>query len=67
MTCCDEPSENNACYKCEKHQTTMCLACLKCKDPALYCKFRPSCMIHFLEKKSAATGKTSKKFVCIPE
>jgi hypothetical protein len=29
----------------------LCDACLKCKDPELYCKFRPSCMIHFLEKE----------------
>ncbi len=51
MACCDQPSDHNARFKCEKHQITMCRTCLKCKDAELYCKFRPSCMIHFLEKE----------------
>ena len=50
MSCCPENS-SEARYKCEKHQVYMCEACLECKDPDLYCKFRPSCMIHFLEKE----------------
>lgn len=50
MTCCPHDAEIQQ-YKCEKHQTMMCGACLKCKDPELYCKFRPSCMIHFIEKE----------------
>jgi hypothetical protein len=55
MTCCDDKPEDAARYKCEKHQITMCAECLKCKDPDLYCKFRPSCMIHFLEKEQKAS------------
>jgi hypothetical protein len=51
MSCCPENAAEQHRYKCEKHQVIMCEACLKCKDPELYCKFRPSCMIHFLEKE----------------
>ena len=57
MTCCDETAENGTAYKCEKHQVTLCDACLKCRDPELYCKFRPSCMIHFIEKERKTAGK----------
>ena len=51
MTCCDNSEDTGGLYTCEKHQITMCEDCLKCRDPELYCKFRPSCMIHFLEKE----------------
>ena len=29
----------------------MCEACIKCRDPQIYCKFRTSCPIHFLTKR----------------
>lgn len=51
MACDNEHHEMEPRYQCQKHLTMMCDACLKCKDPGLYCKFRPSCMIHFLEKE----------------
>ena len=38
-------------YRCEKYGIEMCDACLHCKDPDLYCKFRSACMIHFMEKQ----------------
>jgi hypothetical protein len=57
MKCCSDESTENIRYRCEKHQTEMCAACLKCKDPELYCKFRPSCMIHFLEKEKNNANK----------
>ncbi len=50
MTCCARPAEGST-YRCQKHGTDMCDACLKCKDPELYCKFRSACMIHFLERE----------------
>ena len=37
----------------------MCDACLKCRDPDLYCKFRESCVIHFLEKEQQRKKKSS--------
>lgn len=36
---------------CLKHHHYLCEACLSCSDPDLYCKFRQSCAIHFLEKE----------------
>ena len=57
MPCCDHVAQDGAIYKCEKHQRIMCAACLECKDPELYCKFRPSCMIHFIEKERRKENK----------
>jgi hypothetical protein len=38
-------------FLCMKHDRYLCEECLKCQDPELYCKFRSSCPIWFLEKK----------------
>ncbi|MDD9301322.1 MAG: DUF4445 domain-containing protein [Desulfobacter sp.] len=38
-------------YHCIKHDTYLCQDCLECRDPDLYCKFRPSCPIHFMSSK----------------
>ena len=38
-------------YFCHKHNYYMCKECLRCSDPDIYCKFRPSCVVHFIEKK----------------
>jgi hypothetical protein len=54
--CCRDYEENKQTYRCEKHGIDMCDACLRCKDPELYCKFRSACMIHFLEKERAGGG-----------
>jgi hypothetical protein len=51
MACNSDYHEAEPRYRCQKHLAYMCDACLKCRDPNLYCKFRPSCMIHFLEKE----------------
>jgi ferredoxin len=34
-----------------KYNVYLCGECLKCRDPELYCKFRSSCPIWFLQKK----------------
>ena len=39
-----------------KHQVYMCPDCAHCKDPDLYCKFRPSCPIAFMEKSGDNWG-----------
>ncbi len=49
MTCCQRPASGTT-YRCEKHRIDMCEACLKCRDPELYCKFRSACIIQFKEK-----------------
>ncbi len=38
-------------YICLKHNIYLCEDCLECRDPDLYCKFRPSCPIYFISKK----------------
>ena len=49
--CCHNAGAGKPAYRCEKHRIEMCDACLRCKDPDLYCKFRSACMIHFMEKE----------------
>ena len=49
--CCHNAGTGKPTYRCEKHRIEMCDACLRCKDPDLYCKFRSACMIHFMEKE----------------
>lgn len=39
-------------YVCLKHGIHLCEQCLECRDPDIYCKFRPSCPIHFITKKN---------------
>ncbi len=36
---------------CMKHNIFMCEECLQCRDPDIYCKFRSSCPIWFMEKR----------------
>ncbi len=46
-------------YMCQKHKYYLCDECLKCNDSEIYCKFRSSCIIHFMEKKDG--GNLDKK------
>ena len=45
-------------YVCMKHGVYLCEDCLTCRDPKIYCKFRSSCMIWYMDrqKKAQATG-----------
>lgn len=38
-------------YFCSKLKYYLCHECVRCVDPKIYCKFRTSCVIHFLEKE----------------
>ena len=38
-------------YLCMKHNVYLCDDCLTCRDPDIYCKFRPSCQIWFMSKR----------------
>ena len=42
-------------YACSKYTTYMCEECFKCSDPAIYCKFRSSCPIWFVDKRKAGS------------
>ena len=47
--CINHPDRETS-YLCMKHQTYLCEECLHCKDPKIYCKYRPSCPIWFMSK-----------------
>ena len=48
--CINHPDRETS-YMCMKHQIYLCEECLKCRDPKIYCKFRSSCPIWFMEKR----------------
>jgi hypothetical protein len=48
-------------YLCQKHNIYLCEECMKCRDPDIYCKFRPACPIHYLEKENARAGRQGPK------
>jgi hypothetical protein len=50
--CINHPDRETP-YICMKHQIYLCEACLACRDPKIYCKFRPSCPIWFIGKRKA--------------
>ncbi len=52
---CHPEIETN--FVCQKHHKFLCEGCLTCPDPDIYCKFRPSCPIWFMEKHKEAWGK----------
>jgi ferredoxin len=64
-------------FLCMKHNLYLCEECLKCQDPELYCKFRSSCPIWFLEKKggkellgeatAAAEGLPTRQVTFLPD
>lgn len=49
--CVNHPDRSTP-YRCMKHEIYMCEACMHCRDPEIYCKFRTSCPIHFMEKEN---------------
>jgi hypothetical protein len=57
-TCSKHPDRQTA-YQCMKHEIFMCEECLHCRDPEIYCKFRSSCAIHFLDKEKRREARRS--------
>ncbi len=51
MGSCSCHPEIETSFMCMKHNKYLCEECLKCQDPDIYCKFRTSCPIHFMEKR----------------
>lgn len=43
--------EIDSSYRCMKHNVYVCEDCLTCRDPNIYCKFRPSCVIWFMDRE----------------
>ena len=49
--CCKNHPDRESIYFCSKYKYPLCEFCARCPDPELYCKFRSSCIIRFLEKE----------------
>jgi hypothetical protein len=67
VSCCPNNDGSKERYDCQKHHIKMCATSAQCKDPKLYCKFRPSCLIHFLEKEHARQIKNETSAGQIPK
>ena len=50
---CRNHPDRETSYVCSKYTTYMCEECFKCSDPEIYCKFRSSCPIWFVDKQKA--------------
>ena len=51
MAPCKRHPSRQTPYRCAKYDTYQCRECLRCKDPKLYCKHRPSCAIYMITEK----------------
>ena len=64
-TCINHPDRETS-YICMKHNIYLCDECLGCRDPDIYCKFRPSCPIYFItEKGFNSTSEETKEKECV--
>jgi len=54
MGTCKYHPDRETSYVCLKHGTYLCEDCLRCGDPDIYCKYRSSCIIHFIGNKNSA-------------
>ncbi len=55
MEKCRNHPDRETSYVCSKYTTYMCEECFKCSDPEIYCKFRSSCPIWFVDKRKAGS------------
>ncbi len=63
--CINHPDRETS-YLCQKHNIYMCEECIKCRDPEIYCKFRSSCPIWFMNKGKAGWEEKEKNEAQIP-
>ncbi len=63
---CSCHPEIESSYICMKHNVYLCEECLKCRDPELFCKFRSSCPVWFMDKKMKGLDeeKTAEEQIC---
>lgn len=52
-----DEQETNGSYRCQKYNCDRNGGAPRCPDPELYCKFRSSCVIHFIHKKAARAAR----------
>ncbi len=55
--CINHPDRETR-FMCMKHNIYLCEECIQCRDPEIYCKFRSSCPIWYMDKRAgkAAAG-----------
>ncbi|MBW1957667.1 MAG: (2Fe-2S)-binding protein, partial [Deltaproteobacteria bacterium] len=51
MSKCSNHPNRETSFLCLKYNIYMCEECLKCRDPEIYCKFRSSCPIWYINKR----------------
>ena len=51
MAACINHPETETDMVCMKHKLYMCEQCTLCRDPEIYCKYRTSCPIWFIDKR----------------
>jgi len=64
--CINHPDRETS-YHCMKHDIFLCEECLQCRDPHIYCKYRPSCPIHFMTNKMFDAEKEERHPQRVPE
>lgn len=52
--CTNHPDRETS-FLCMKHNIYLCEECTKCRDPEIYCKYRTSCPIWFMDNRGGAT------------
>lgn len=63
MPSCVNHPDRETNYLCSKKNIYLCEECLACSDPQLYCKFRSSCIIWFMTKKTKGMDEAGKSEV----
>ena len=48
---CSNHPDRETSFLCLKHNIYMCEECIKCREPEMFCKFRLSCPIWFMDKR----------------
>jgi hypothetical protein len=48
-------------FSCTKYNVYMCVECLSCRDPEIYCKFRSACPVWFMYKHTTSWGTENEK------
>jgi len=68
MEQCANHPEMETPFVCSKYNVYMCVECLRCHDSELYCKYRSSCFVHFIQQRTTSSfDESSKKIASIAQ
>jgi len=54
MERCANHPETETPFGCTKYNVYMCVECVRCHDPELYCQYRSACFVHFIQKHTTS-------------